>query len=96
MRSIIRVDSIPMCLVSLQEEENFALAGAAQLVGASSRNRRVAGSILVRARTQAVGLIPGPGTGERAADPCFSLALKFLSFPFSLTKRNEKMSSDED
>ena len=83
-----------------------ALDSVAQLVGVSSHNRNFVGSIPSQSTYSVVSLISGPGIYgpwfwciQEATNPCFYLALIFLSLPTSLpscSKSNEIMSSDED
>ena len=80
----------------------------AQVVGVSSYNQKVAGLILIRARTSVTGSIPGPGSYDSLAcvraggnqPMLLSLASMFLflpsSLPSSLSKSSEKMLLGED
>ena len=71
-----------------------ALAGVAQLVGALSPDRRVAGLNPGQATYLGCGFNPRSGRVQEAIDRCFFL---MLMFPFLLSlKSNGKMSLGED
>ena len=63
----------------------MALAGMVQLVGASSHNQRVVGSIPGQGTFLGCRLDLGESRGE-VIERCFSLTLMYLSLPSSLSK----------
>ena len=73
-------------LTSQQVLKNIfpAPAGVAQLIGASSRNQEIGGSVPGQGTYLGWGLILSPGAQE-ATNGCFSLVLMFLSLSSSLS-----------
>ena len=75
----------------------LTLAGVAHLVGVSSHNQRVVGSIPGQGTYLGFGFSPWSWSVQEATNWCSCLSLKFLSLPSSLSKRAmKKMSSGED